>query len=88
MPYYPPHSFRHLTARIATNNCKTAEELKAVSENIGHKNVATTMMSYGAIPGEEINQIIRRMNFDPKQKADKKLLREQLNKLLEMLDEE
>lgn len=47
VPYFHPHSFRHLVVSILSKNRFTEEEKKAVSLNLGHANVGTTFGSYG-----------------------------------------
>ncbi len=47
VPYFHPHSFRHLVVSIMSTTRLTEEEKKAVSLNLGHDNVATTFGSYG-----------------------------------------
>lgn len=49
LPYFNPHSFRSTLARLGQRVCKTPEELKAWSQNLGHANVMTTFTAYGAI---------------------------------------
>ena len=49
LPYFNPHSFRSTLARLGQRVCKTPEELKAWSQNLGHTNVMTTLTAYGAI---------------------------------------
>lgn len=62
--YYSPHTFRHLITNLAEKKCKTAEELKAVSQNLGHERVATTFTSYGNLNTDKANEIIKNMNFN------------------------
>jgi integrase len=57
LPYFHPHSFRHLIVSIVSKNRLTEEEKKAISLNLGHEDVATTFGSYGyggMTPGESI----------------------------------
>jgi integrase len=46
---YCPHSFRNSLVQLAYKLCRTPEEFKAWSVNLGHKNVITTFESYGHI---------------------------------------
>jgi hypothetical protein len=39
--------------------CKTPEEFKAWSQNLGHEEVLTTFRSYGAVGTQRQSQIIR-----------------------------
>ena len=58
LPYFNPHSFRKTLARLGEQLCKTPEEFKAWSQNLGHEQVSTTLSSYGAVPRYRQGQII------------------------------
>lgn len=47
IPYFHPHSFRHLVVSIMSKTRLTEEEKRAISLNLGHANVGTTFGSYG-----------------------------------------
>lgn len=47
VPYFNPHSFRHLIVNYMSKARLTEEEKKAISMNLGHENVGTTFGSYG-----------------------------------------
>jgi integrase len=47
VPYFHPHSLRHLVVATMSKTRLTEEEKKAVSLNLGHDNVGTTFGSYG-----------------------------------------
>jgi integrase len=49
LPYFNPHSFRKTLALIGGQLCKSPEEYKAWSQNLGHEHVLTTFHSYGAV---------------------------------------
>ncbi|WP_299191298.1 site-specific integrase [uncultured Erythrobacter sp.] len=57
--YYNPHCFRHSLARLGGQICPTIEHYKAWSQNIGHENVQTTLMTYGKVPEEKQAELIR-----------------------------
>ena len=61
LAYYNPHSFRNTLVKRAYELCRTPEEFKTWSQNLGHNNPLTTFTSYGHI--EEFNQgeIIKRL---------------------------
>ena len=61
LDYYNPHSFRNTIVQLGYKYCKTPEEFKAWSQNMGHNSPLTTFTSYGAI--DEFNQgnIIKRL---------------------------
>ena len=49
LPYFNPHAFRSTLARLGQARCKTPEEMKAWSQNLGHTKMLTTFTSYGAL---------------------------------------
>ncbi|HPM38257.1 MAG TPA: tyrosine-type recombinase/integrase [candidate division Zixibacteria bacterium] len=65
LEYYHPHSFRHAAFHIAMRHCRTAEQLRAISQNFGHEHIATTLTSYGRLEAVEVDGIIRTMDFHP-----------------------
>jgi integrase len=67
LEYYPPHRFRHFAIREASKYAVTAEQIKAISQNVGHENVSTTFMSYGAIDEYRVASIINQLDFGSKQ---------------------
>ena len=52
LPYFNPHSFRNTLALLGGKVCKSPEEYKAWSQNLGHEHVLTTFSSYGAVGRE------------------------------------
>jgi len=62
LPYFNPHSFRKTLARLGEQICRTPEEFKAWSQNLGHEQVLTTFSSYGAVAPHRQAEIIRRLN--------------------------
>lgn len=62
LEYFNPHSFRKTLAVLGEQRCKTPEELKAWSQNLGHEDVLTTFRSYGDVSGHRQTEIMR--SFD------------------------
>jgi integrase len=58
-PGFNPHSFRHALALLGERNCRTPEEFKAWSQNLGHEQVLTTFASYGEIAPHRQAEIIK-----------------------------
>lgn len=61
LPYFPPHSFRHTLGHLAQTMCRTPEQLRALSQNLGHENIATTLTSYGKIDPHRQGEVIGAM---------------------------
>ena len=59
LPYFNPHSFRKTLALLGGRICKTPEEYKAWSQNLGHDHVLTTFSSYGDVSSYRQAEIIR-----------------------------
>jgi integrase len=60
-PYFNPHSFRKTLALLGGELCRTPEEYKAWSQNLGHEHVLTTFTSYGDVSSGRQTEIIRTM---------------------------
>lgn len=58
-PYFNPHSFRKTLALLGGQVCKSPEEYKAWSQNLGHEHVLTTFCSYGAVSSYRQAQIMQ-----------------------------
>lgn len=50
LPYYCPHSIRRTLTLLGQRICRTPEEFKAWSQNLGHDGVLTTFKHYGPVP--------------------------------------
>jgi integrase len=59
LSYFNPHSFRKTLALLGGQVCRSPEEYKAWSQNLGHENVMTTFSSYGEIGRHRQAEIIR-----------------------------
>lgn len=64
LPAYAAHSVRHMLAELGSRACKTPEDLKAWSQNLGHEDVMTTLRSYGTVPAGRQGEIIRSLHLD------------------------
>lgn len=49
LPYFNPHSLRNLLVRLGEELCRSPEDFKAWSQNLGHEQVLTTFTSYGNV---------------------------------------
>jgi integrase len=61
LPYYNPHSFRRTLALLGEKTCKTPEDFKGWSQNLGHDHVATTFTSYGNISMARQGEIMQQL---------------------------
>jgi hypothetical protein len=59
LPYFNPHSFRNTLVRLGQDLCKSPEEFKAWSQNLGHEKVLTTFLSYGSVACDRQGEILR-----------------------------
>ena len=64
LPHATPHSFRHTLGLYGLDVCKTHAELKAWSQNLGHSNMMTTLMSYGNISEADQGTLIANIGED------------------------
>ena len=58
LPYFNPHSFRNTLVQLGQEVCKTPEQFKAWSQNLGHEKVLTTFLSYGEVACQRQGEII------------------------------
>ena len=66
LPYFNPHSFRNTLVQLGQEICKTPEQFKAWSQNLGHEKVLTTFLSYGEVAYQRQGEII--LSLSEKQK--------------------
>lgn len=59
LPYFNPHSFRDTLVHHGMRMKLTPEAMKALSQNIGHAHVLTTLTSYGQVPTHRQGELIR-----------------------------
>jgi len=58
LPYFNPHSLRNTLVHLAEKSCRTPEDFKAWSQNLGHEEVLTTFYSYGYVATHRQGEII------------------------------
>jgi integrase len=83
LPYYPPHTLRHLAVRLALRSCKTGEEIKAISQNFGHEHIATTLSSYANYDPQTLSEILKNLDFSGK---PSETLEDKVDRLLERFE--
>ena len=64
LPPFGPHSFRKMLGILANDFCKTPEQFKAWSLNLGHENIATTLSAYCPVSPARQAELIRGLNRD------------------------
>jgi integrase/recombinase XerD len=62
MQNFNPHSLRKTLVKLGQEVCKTPEEFKAWSQNLGHEQVLTTFTSYGSVATDRQGGIIKGLN--------------------------
>ena len=67
LPYFNPHSFRNTLVQLGHDVCKTPEQFKAWSQNLGHEKVLTTFLSYGEVACQRQGEIIRSLALTPQE---------------------
>jgi hypothetical protein len=66
LPYFNPHSFRNTLVQLGQKVCKTPEQFKAWSQNLGHEKVLTTFLNYGEVACQRQGEIIRNLTAPQK----------------------
>ena len=61
LPPFGPHSFRKTLGTMANTQCRTPEQFKAWSLNLGHENIATTLSAYCPVSTTRQGELIRGM---------------------------
>jgi integrase len=62
LPYFNPHSFRNTIVQLGQAVCRTPEQFKAWSQNLGHEKVLTTFLSYGEVACQRQGEIIQSLS--------------------------
>lgn len=71
---FSPHSAKHCIGRLSLKVCKSPEELKAWSMNMGHENEEITLKYYKRIPDSRIIEIFEDFDLDITENVDDKEL--------------
>ena len=58
LPYFNPHTFRNTLVHLGETRCQKIEHFKAWSQNLGHEEVLTTLLSYGKVSNRRQQEII------------------------------
>ncbi len=65
LPFTKPHSVRDTLVQLAYHRKFNAEQMKALSQNLGHDKPLTTLNSYGPLTRERQGEVIRDMSRKP-----------------------
>lgn len=90
VPYFHPHTFRHLVVKEFMRIPLTEEQKKAISQNLGHSNTTTTFGSYGygQIPDDRQVELLGGIDFEKSVvSASSSLSDEDLQKIAEIIKE-
>lgn len=71
LPSFNPHSFRDTIVRLGEQLCRTPEEFKAWSQNLGHEKVLTTFMSYGDVGRARQAELIANLGKEKSREPDR-----------------
>jgi integrase/recombinase XerD len=87
LPYFHPHSFRHLIVNILSKKRLTEEEKRAISMNLGHENVGTIFGSYGygSMNSESAVKIVQKLKDIQEGTSDTLMISEQERAILEKM---
>lgn len=64
LPVFSAHEFRHLALDTAFGLARNGKQSKAISQNVGHKNISTTFKQYANMQPQEYMEIIRNLKFE------------------------
>jgi integrase len=84
LPYSNPHSIRKTLALLGEQICKTPEDFKAWSQNLGHEQVLTTFTSYGAVSSHRQREIMAGLS-DRREKVEAEVSRQEIARVLAYL---
>lgn len=65
LPYFNPHSLRNLLVRLGEERCRSPEDFKAWSQNLGHEQVLTTFTSYGYVATRRQGELVQALQNVP-----------------------
>lgn len=63
MPEYTPHLFRKTLAMYGNDVCKTMEQMKGWSLNLGHENLVTTVSAYMPVSTQRQGELIKGLSI-------------------------
>ena len=88
LEYFTPHTFRTTLVRFGERVCRTPEDFKAWSQNLGHEQVLTTFTSYGQVEEFKQGEIIKGLSATNARRNDNAAINEKLDILVRKVLEE
>lgn len=88
LQYFNPHSFRNTLVQLAQTKCKSPEEFKAWSQNLGHESVLTTLYSYGQVSQARQSELISQSSINNSHKVNVNVNEDLVKKVFEALQPE
>lgn len=73
LPYYRPHSFRDTVAQYGERHAPSMEHFKALSMNLGHEHIGTTLNSYGPLSPDRQGELVRSIAGGGDEEGDREL---------------
>ncbi len=70
LSYFNPHSFRDTLVHLGEKLCKSPEQFKAWSQNLGHEKVLTTFLNYGEVAWQRQGEILQSFAAIPQQAVE------------------
>lgn len=74
LEYFHPHLYRHLAIQLALSRARSGNEIKAVSQNFGHEEVATTLSVYGNYQPAELLAVLQAIDGRPETKPNAEIV--------------
>ena len=81
LPYFNPHSFRKTLTDLGQRICKTPEDFKAWSQNLGHEDVMTSFRSYGHISPQRQAEVMNGLTIKPQTETTLETILKEIRKL-------
>ena len=87
LDYFNPHSFRNTLVTFSLKICKSPEEIKSVSQSLGHESVLTTFISYGEVQPQRQAEIFQELNKSRSntEKSTDEMLYQKMDELISLM---
>lgn len=83
--YYHPHLFRGLHTSIALSYARGGREMLAISRNLGHENIKTTIAYYGFLDVRTQVDTLSKINFKKRMNEDKDNNKSEFEEMVEKI---